>query len=301
MPKEQTSSPGQHAPGATRNQASILRVDTGHGQEPMQNQSLIIIQNGAALADTRVIAEHVGVQHESLYRLLIEHQATVEEAFNQVRFEIGDGLSLPQGGRTPGQKFALLTEDQATFLITLTRNTAQVIRFKAALVKAFAEAKRRLSGPELPGTYLAALKALTHEVEAKERLTLQNATLAREVEQMQPKAEFFDAAMNSKQGLLVRDAAKLLSNAVPGGIGERRLFGWLRSNGWLMQGNRPYQERVDAGFMTLTERPVLTNHGTIISVTPRITQKGLALLFRRIAGLDKAEANKVVYGEEVAA
>lgn len=274
------------------------------GGVEMNYLRLVSLKGGVPLADSRMMAEKCGVDHRSLYRLIQVHAESIEGAFGTVRREITP--SAAKGGGGDGQRFALLTEDQATFLITLTRNTPQVIAFKSALVKAFSEAKRqladRISAPALPQTYLEALKALTHEVEAKERLSLQNATLTREVEQMQPKAEFFDVAMNARNGMLVRDAAKLLGNSVPGGIGERRLFKWLRANSWLTTDNRPYQDRVDSGQMTLTERPIVTHsHGTIISVTPRITQKGLVLLYRRIVGMSKQDANRAVFGEEVTA
>lgn len=158
------------------------------------------------------------------------------------------------------------------------------------------------------GSYFSAPKTLSEalslalELEAKrEQLAVENAALTGENERMKPKEEFYDVTMCARNGLLVRDAAKLIAQAVPGGIGERRLFKWLRENNWITRDNRPYQERVDAGHMLLTERPVITNsHGVIINVTPRITQKGLVLLFQRLAGMDKAGANKAVYGEEAA-
>lgn len=42
-------------------------------------------------------------------------------------------------------KFALLNESQATFLATLSRNTPEVIAFKAKLVLSFAELRKDFS------------------------------------------------------------------------------------------------------------------------------------------------------------
>ncbi len=216
-------------------------------------------------------------------------------------------LSNPEGNPRAGipHQFTVITESGLYHLITKSRKPeAKAFRkwVTAEVLPAIRKTGYYSAAPKLPGTYLEALKALTREVEHTERLTLQNATLAREVEQMQPKVEFFDRAMDAHTTLLVSEAAKLLSNAVPGGIGGHRLFKWLRKNGWLMHDNIPYQDRVDAGLMVIKERPIRTNGGggTLICLTPMVTQKGLALLFRRIAGLNKAEANKAVYGEEVA-
>lgn len=137
-----------------------------------------------------------------------------------------------------------------------------------------------------PQTFAESLRLLADTVEAKERLALQNAEQAEEIQRMKPKETFFDIAMTSDTTLLVRDAAKLLADGIEGGMGEHRLYRWLRSNGWIYVDktgeNRPYQDKQDAGYMTVTERPIPTNHGTIIKVTPRITQKGLVALHRAI-------------------
>jgi|GEM_PF-4888274 len=102
----------------------------------------IHIDHDTPLVDTRVIADRCGVEHRSLYRLLNEHAVTIESTFGRVRFQIAP---LQTAGGKQNSSSALLTEDQATFLITLTRNTAPVIAFKAALVAAFSEAKKKLA------------------------------------------------------------------------------------------------------------------------------------------------------------
>jgi phage regulator Rha-like protein len=92
--------------------------------------------------DSRVIAEHCEIEHEAAIRLLTTYQAEIEAELEPIRFQIG--LGKPgRGGKAP--KFALLTEDQATALITLMRNTKPVVRFKVALTKAFSRAKQMLA------------------------------------------------------------------------------------------------------------------------------------------------------------
>lgn len=239
-------------------------------------RDILIVDEGRAYVDSRRISAEIGVEHRSFYRLLRDHREVIERTFGRVRFEI---TPFETAGGVQSMAHALLDEDQATFAISLSKNTERVVLFKAALVKAFSEAKKRLAGgPAIPGTYAEALRLAASQAEENERLMIENSSLLREVEEMEPKATFFDCAMTSKQGMLIRDAAKLLHPSVKGGMGEKRLFQWMRDNGWLMTGNRPYQTRVDAGHMTMTERPVPTSSGTIIKVTPRVTQKGLALL-----------------------
>lgn len=98
---------------------------------------------GELLVDSRVIASQCNVEHESLIALVEKHLHTVEEHFGVVRFEIGKPRKGSKGGRPA--RVALLTENQATFLITLLRNTAPVVKFKAALVVAFQAARQQLS------------------------------------------------------------------------------------------------------------------------------------------------------------
>lgn len=55
-----------------------------------------------------------------------------------------------------------------------------------------------------------------------------------------PKAEAFDAFMDSDGAYSMDAAAKSLAD-VTGGMGRNRLFAWLRDRKVLMSGNRPYQ------------------------------------------------------------
>lgn len=100
-------------------------------------------------ADSRSIANALGIKHRSLMKLIHNHLTTLEEVewqsnpdnpFHHVRFEIARG-NREQGGGTP-ERFAMLTETQCYFLGTLSKNTAQVVEFKKRLVIAFAHMSR---------------------------------------------------------------------------------------------------------------------------------------------------------------
>jgi len=81
--------------------------------------------------DSRVIAKRMGVDHRSTYRLLTKFKAQLEE-LGLLRFEIAKVGAM---GRP--EKFAHLNEDQAVFLLTLTRNAPDVVALKLDLTKAF--------------------------------------------------------------------------------------------------------------------------------------------------------------------
>lgn len=57
-----------------------------------------------------------------------------------MRFEIAVGYREQGGGKA--QSFALLNEDQCYFLLSLSRNTEQVVDLKAELVAEFGKARR---------------------------------------------------------------------------------------------------------------------------------------------------------------
>ena len=101
-------------------------------------------RNAKLVVDSRLIVERLGIEHESFLRTLDTYQTQIEEAFGVIRFEIGKPPSGSKGGRP--QKYALLTEDQATFLMTLSRNTPEVVQCKIELVVAFSKAKEFLQG-----------------------------------------------------------------------------------------------------------------------------------------------------------
>ena len=81
--------------------------------------------------DSRLIAAHMGVDHRSTFRLVTKFQDKLEE-LGIVRFEIA--LTGRQG---MPEKYVHLNEDQAVFLLTLTRNTPEVVALKLDLTKAF--------------------------------------------------------------------------------------------------------------------------------------------------------------------
>lgn len=103
--------------------------------------------------------------------------------------------------------------------------------------------------------------------------------LETKVDELKPKALFAEAVESSKGSILVRDLAKILKqNNVE--IGEKRLFAWLRDNGYLIKKlgsdyNSPTQRSMNLGVMEFTENTVVRNSGDVIlRKTPRVTGRG---------------------------
>lgn len=101
----------------------------------------ISIREADMTVDHVTLAQGCGIARKSMLQLIRDHKPVIEEAFGVLRFENAKPQKV--GGRP--ERIAYLTEDQATFIVTLCQNTKPVVKFKAALVSAFAEAKRRLA------------------------------------------------------------------------------------------------------------------------------------------------------------
>lgn len=108
------------------------------------------------------------------------------------------------------------------------------------------------------------------------------------VKELEPKAKALDDFTNVPDTLLVREAAKLLSNAgTP--IGEKQLREWLNQHDWIYRHAGTWtaaSERVKAGHLAMVESRSHGRHknGNTFAFAPtvKITRKGLALLHRRL-------------------
>lgn len=101
---------------------------------------LVDVQKGEPTTTTLQIALGLGIQHASVIKIVRTYLPDFQE-FGRVGFEI---QSFATGGGEQTRKFAIMNEQQATFLMTLMRNSPRVIEFKKALVKSFFEAKALL-------------------------------------------------------------------------------------------------------------------------------------------------------------
>ncbi len=86
--------------------------------------------NNVNVVDSRLIANELDIQHKNLYQAIKDNQTDIEEAFGRVLWETE---TLNTAGGMQQVKFAYLNEDQATYLMTLSRNTVQVKKLKLKL------------------------------------------------------------------------------------------------------------------------------------------------------------------------
>lgn len=109
--------------------------------------ALIVIENeGELVVDSRLIAQDLGIEHRSFMETVGNYKTLIEQEFGVLRFQTAKPQEGSKGGRPA--RYALLTENQSTFLMTLSSNTPEVIRCKINLVKAFSKAKELLKRRE---------------------------------------------------------------------------------------------------------------------------------------------------------
>lgn len=111
-----------------------------------------------------------------------------------------------------------------------------------------------------------------------ERAKAEAAKLREANAELAPKAMFADAVSASNQAILIGDLAKLLKqNGYD--TGQKRLFAWLRDNGYLMKSgasvNMPTQRAMDMGLFRVKETAVTHSDGHVtLSKTTKVTGKG---------------------------
>lgn len=131
------------------------------------------------------------------------------------------------------------------------------------------------------GGYIAGQEQMTDsELMAKALLVAQKQIEERnaQIERMKPKEIFADAVAASHTSILIGELAKLLKqNGVK--TGRRRLFTWMRDNGYLIKGgssrNMPTQKGMELGLFEIKETTINNPDGSIkISRTTKVTGKG---------------------------
>lgn len=102
--------------------------------------SLAIAQyKGMLVVDSRLIADELGIQHKNVLATIKKYVDEIQD-FGHLAFET-ETVSNTVGAKNT-VVFCYLNEDQATYLMTLSKNTDKVRQCKRDLVKAFRDAKQ---------------------------------------------------------------------------------------------------------------------------------------------------------------
>ena len=148
------------------------------------------------------------------------------------------------------------------------------LEWKIKYINAFNEMEKAWNSPEQ--VYARALKMADQAIE---RLKTQNFALSEDINRMKPKEIFADAVAASNTSILIGDLAKLIKqNGVE--IGQKRLFVWLRNNGYLIKRsgsdwNMPTQKSMQMRLFEIKESVTHNPDGSVrINRTTKVTGKG---------------------------
>lgn len=148
------------------------------------------------------------------------------------------------------------------------------------------------------GGYIAGQETLSdEELMAKAILVAQKKIAERDkiiekqrlkIEADKPKTIFADAVSTSHTSILIGDLAKLIcQNGVQ--TGQKRLFQWMRENGYLMKSgasyNMPMQRYIEQGLFEVKESSVQNPDGSVrVTRTTKVTGKGQLYFINKFLG-----------------
>ena len=121
-----------------------------------------------------------------------------------------------------------------------------------------------------------------------------NKSLTEKIEADRPKTIFADAVSASHTSILIGDLAKLIcQNGYQ--IGQKRLFQWMRDNGYLMVSgssrNMPKQKYVEQGLFEIKESNVQNPDGSVrITRTTKVSGKGQLYFVNKFLGQETEKA-----------
>ena len=120
---------------------NITRVPSGNGN--------------VLVVDSRLVADRLGIRHDNLVQTIEKYKTQAEQAFGLFLFQT-ETRKRAVGATVI--RYYLLTEDQATFIMSLSRNTPEVVQCKLELVQAFSKAKALLQTPTFTYAWTERLK-----------------------------------------------------------------------------------------------------------------------------------------------
>ena len=188
-----------------------------------------------------------------------------------------------------GQRGGWLINESGLYSLILSSKLPTAKQFKRWVTSEVLPSIRKHGG------YVTGQESMSDdELMAKALLMAQSKIEEREkqIRELAPKAIFADAVATSHTSILIGDLAKLLKqNGVD--TGQKRLFGWLRENGYLIRQkgsswNMPTQRSMYLGLFEVKETTVTHADGHIsISKTPKVTGKGQIYFVKKFVGGDR--------------
>lgn len=157
-------------------------------------------QNGQAVVSSRKIAEDFGKEHKNVLRdieTLLRDVLEIEPMFYETTAPDSYGRE---------QKVYLMNRDGFT-LLAMGFTGTEAMQWKIRYIQAFNEMEKQLV-TQLPNSYADALRELATTVEQKEALQIENAQSKQIINELKPKATYYDMILQNKSLLPITKIAK---------------------------------------------------------------------------------------------
>lgn len=224
---------------------------------------LVKIENDRMITTSKIVAETFGKEHKNVLRDIDNIKKDVLN-FELMFFETEEPDSY---GRQ--QRIYEMTRDGFT-LLAMGFTGSESMQWKMKYLEAFNKLEAFWNSPEQ-------IMARAHRIAEQTIASLEQKLQQKDfqIETQKPKVLFADAVETSKTSILIGELAKIIcQNGV--NIGQKRLFQWLRENGYLMKAtNLPTQRYIEQGLFEIKESTIQTPDGAVrITKTTKVTGKG---------------------------
>ena len=200
------------------------------------------------------VALGVQTRYNDWFARMCEYGFEDGRDFNLLKFE---QVQL-EGTRTVKRE---ITDHQLT--IDMAKEVAMLQRTEKGkeVREYFIQVEKEFNNPE--AIMARALVLANHQLDIQKRL----------ITEMKPKALFYDTVADAKNAISIREAAKVIGIS---GLGQNKLFQFLKDKKLLMDNNQPYQEYVNRGYFRTIEQKYTKPDGTVfVSIKTLVTQRGL--------------------------
>jgi len=224
--------------------------------------NLVTLKNNKPVTSSLQVAEIFNKTHKHVLESLDNLKKGVAENWADLFWE--DTYIHPQNKQR--YRMVYMTKDGFT-LLAMGFTGKKATQFKLEYINAFNKMANQLKngGFNVPTSMSEALRLAADQQD--------------QIETMKPKVLFADSVSTSNATILVGDLAKILKgNGID--IGGKRLFQWMRDNGYLVRRNgadynSPTQRSMNMGLFKIKESTHVNGDGvTVVTKTPKVTGKG---------------------------
>lgn len=193
-----------------------------------------------------------------------------------------DQIVIPIPGDTQNRNMLVINES-GLYSLVISSKLPNAKKFKHWVTSEVLPSIRKNGG------YIANQEQMTPEQIVANALIVANNIISqkdRQIEELKPKADFFDAVADSKTAISMNEVAKVLAIK---GYGRNNLFEFLRNEGILDRWNVPYQKYVDNGWFRVIEQHYQKNGEPVVSTKTLVYQKGVDAIRKKILTNVKGE------------